>query len=212
MMCLRLVCSAVRKSGAGGREGGLCLVSSLGPPSSSSSASLGMPGQSWLRSTLPAAPPSDLRREKRRERRDSGRSEGELWAAGPGPGDNSFSELRPRRDQEDFVSRSFSRRDLLGRKLSRLSSVLRGEIVSLGVRQAGELIKSLESWTSAKLHCSQPGPSELDLNCSVLKWSKLKNTDFTSNILTVKPRELQPPTSLPHLNPVTTLQFSLQNI
>ena len=116
-MCLRLVCSAVRKSGVGGSEGGHCLES-LVPGLSSSSATRGIP-DSWLRSRLHPAPPSDLRREKRRERRDSGRSE----EVTEGPGDNSFSDDL-RRDQ-DLVSRSFSLRDLLFRKLRRLSSLLR---------------------------------------------------------------------------------------
>ena len=134
MMCLRLVCSGVRNRGAGGSEGGqIILASSLTEAAeleadamaSSSSASLGIICSDL--STLDPGPPSDLRREKSRDRRDSGRLLS-LWLGDvedpcvPGDGDSSFSEDLLR--DQVLVSRSFSLRDLRFKKLSRLSSLL----------------------------------------------------------------------------------------
>ena len=138
MMCRRLVCSGVRNSGAGGSEGGqLTLASSftgaaeLEVEASSSSASLGIVCSDL--STLDPGPPSDLRREKSRESRDSGRLES-LWLGDveepvPGDGDNSFSEDLLR--DQDLVSLSFSLSDLRFKKLSRVSSLLETENQSM---------------------------------------------------------------------------------
>ena len=128
MMCRRFVCSGVRNRGAGGREGGQTTRASsfteAGAVTSSSSASLGMVCSDL--STLDPGPPSDLRREKSRESRDSGRLES-LWPDDPedpvpGDGDNSFSDDLLR--DQVLVSRSFSLSDLRFKKLSRLSSLL----------------------------------------------------------------------------------------
>merc|ERR550519_1853037 len=105
MMCLLLVCSAVRKRGEGAREG-------VGGRSSFASTR----GIDWS-SVGAAHGPTERLREKSLESLDSGPGEASGTEGGDGrTGDNSFSEPRLK---VHLLSLNFSLREIVRKKLNR---------------------------------------------------------------------------------------------
>ena len=116
----------MRKRGVGGRDGGQILRSSFVPliPSSSSARR----GMHCSDLSTPDPGPIDRRREKSLDNRDSENDSFPeelrvLVLAFSKVGDSSFSD--DLLNDQDLVSFNFSRSDLLFRKLSRLSSLLK---------------------------------------------------------------------------------------